>query len=810
MKWRQLAKITQLPSLISSASKQLMSLLNLHGQYHLDDESQSKNKMNRKIRFPLKMGDGFNARILDDLRLHYDHQEVVDYFLDKKLYEWLYDRYYFNLANEVDALFKSYSTADNNRIRVLNAQESEQLQQKLCAILKVKWQPEQKVDINERNRFNDREDRLQQLLEDQEAREHVELVACNQFELEKLLRSHATPIFLFAEDEDNPPEFHIPVFYPNLRLKSGRGLIDVKFDHKPDGIILENIRAIYEDVREDSSLIESFTENPISGVIDAFSGAVDAVCDLLRYKTDTDETPQQESIVYHAIDRKQYNEEKNSILEVRTHIIRYMDAGFPVLLLKTFEEDKADDIIASVSYGRKVLEWSVRGFADKTNGVFKDGQSLADTLNYFMLHKDDLKRSVFVLKDSQELIKENMNAARLKVLAQMINEGILEDTNIVIISPIIVIPDVLEHFISVIDMGHLSQREIRDIINTFCDQQQLDRLEEELAEELSIAFKGLSEFEIINVLALALSGDNEIDRQDMSLIMEQKKQLIIKSGILEMIDTQETSNNIGGLDQLKKWLQRKASVFNNIKKAASFGVDVPKGVLIAGMPGCGKSLCAKASAQMLNVPLLRMDMGRLMGKYVGESEANMHKAIAMAEAIAPCVLWIDELEKVFTGIGSEGNGTEVTTRLFGIFLTWLQEKENLVFVVATANNITKMPPEILRKGRFDEIFYIDLPNEVERKSILQIHIARRRPADLEHMDLDALVAATAGYSGADIEGVIKESIETVFADGGTELTTQDILNTIKETYSLKETMKDSMDNLSQLYREHKFKNASTK
>ena len=232
--------------------------------------------------------------------------------------------------------------------------------------------------------------------------------------------------------------------------------------------------------------------------------------------------------------------------------------------------------------------------------------------------------------------------------------------------------------------------------------------------------------------------------------------------------------------------------------------------MIAGMPGCGKSLCAKASAQMLNVPLLRMDMGRLMGKYVGESEANMHKAIAMAEAIAPCVLWIDELEKVFTGIGSEGNGTEVTTRLFGIFLTWLQEKENLVFVVATANNITKMPPEILRKGRFDEIFYIDLPNEVERKSILQIHIARRRPADLEHMDLDALVAATAGYSGADIEGVIKESIETVFADGGTELTTQDILNTIKETYSLKETMKDSMDNLSQLYREHKFKNASTK
>ena len=275
-----------------------------------------------------------------------------------------------------------------------------------------------------------------------------------------------------------------------------------------------------------------------------------------------------------------------------------------------------------------------------------------------------------------------------------------------------------------------------------------------------------------------------------------------------MVPVKETLDDIGGLENLKYWLKKKSSVVKNMTQARAFGVDTPKGVLIAGIPGCGKSLNAKAAASLFEVPLLRMDMGRLMGKYVGESEENMRKAIALAEAISPCVLWVDELEKAFAGIGNGGSGAEVTTRLFGNFLTWMQEKTSPAFVVATANDITKLPPELLRKGRFDEIFYVGLPNENERKHIFEIHIKKRRPADLAKIDLNILTAQTKGYSGADIEGVVRDGIENVFASGGTALTTQDILDAIKNTHSLSEIMKDSLEQMSKLYETNKFKNAS--
>jgi SpoVK/Ycf46/Vps4 family AAA+-type ATPase len=243
-------------------------------------------------------------------------------------------------------------------------------------------------------------------------------------------------------------------------------------------------------------------------------------------------------------------------------------------------------------------------------------------------------------------------------------------------------------------------------------------------------------------------------------------------------------------------------------KAKKYGVDIPKGVLIAGVPGCGKSLNAKAAAHLFEVPLLRFDLGRLMGKYVGESEKNMRNAIALAEAISPCVLWIDELEKAFAGIGGDGGGAEVTTRLFGNFLTWMQEKESPAFVVATANDITKLPPELLRKGRFDEIFYVGLPNDREREKIFQIHIKKRRPNDLKQIDIASLVAKTKGYSGADIEGVIKDAVESAFANDKAALSTEDIVSAINRTHSLSEIMKDDLDAMAKVYEKRKFKNAS--
>ena len=265
-------------------------------------------------------------------------------------------------------------------------------------------------------------------------------------------------------------------------------------------------------------------------------------------------------------------------------------------------------------------------------------------------------------------------------------------------------------------MDYLGTDEIKTVIRNFIQDNAISQtIEEELIEELASAFKGLTEFEIQNLLALSYADDGELTKKDLRLIFDQKQQMIKKAGILEMIPLKETVEDIGGLENLKEWFIRKAKVYKNMGKAKKYGVDMPKGMLIAGVPGCGKSLNAKAAANLFEVPLLRLDMGRLMGKYVGESEGNLRNAIALAEAISPCVLWIDELEKAFAGIGGSGGGAEVTIRLFGNFLTWMQEKESPTFVVATANDITHLPPELLRKGRFDEIFYVGLPNDKERE-----------------------------------------------------------------------------------------------
>ena len=498
-------------------------------------------------------------------------------------------------------------------------------------------------------------------------------------------------------------------------------------------------------------------------------------------------------------------------MKLEENLIRYIDAGFPILYINSFEEIKIDTIIKKSACGRKILEWNgVNGFSDfhtKKSMAMLD-QSLSGTLR-FLLESNDLDGSLLVIKDIQSMIEEPEIIALLKNIAEKNSCGDIECT-IIIESSIVKIPKELEPFITILEMDYLSTKKIKSIIIDFISLNEVNMIRDELLEEMSIAFKGLSQFEIENILALAYAENGELTRGDLKLIFEQKQQVILKSGILEMIPLKEKLEDIGGLDNLKKWMNKKAKVLKNIEKSINFGVDVPKGVLIAGVPGCGKSLNAKAAANLFEVPLLRLDMGRLMGKYVGESEANMRKAISLAEAISPCVLWVDELEKAFAGIGGDGGGAEVTTRLFGNFLTWMQEKESAVFVVATANDITKLPPELLRKGRFDEIFYVGLPSEKERKKIFEIHISKRRKADLPKLDLDKLTLRTKGYSGADIEGVIKESIENVYSEERDTLTTDDILSVIKNTHSLSEIMKEPLKKMSQEYENRKFKNASEK
>ena len=411
-----------------------------------------------------------------------------------------------------------------------------------------------------------------------------------------------------------------------------------------------------------------------------------------------------------------------------------------------------------------------------------------------------------ILKNIDTFMDDPAVMARLKKMAERIRSGLL-DATIVILSPILRIPKEIEKYITVIEMDYLTDSEIQDVIRNLAKANG-KIIPERLIKEYANAFKGLSEFEIQNIMQLILSQNEEITKSQINLVFEQKQQMIKKAGILEMISPKESLDDIGGLENLKDWLRQKEKVLSDMEGAKAFGVDMPKGVLIAGIPGCGKSITAKAAAKLFNIPLLRLDMGRLLGKYVGESEANMRKAIELAEAISPCVLWVDELEKAFAGIGGEGSGAEVTTRLFGSFLTWLQEKETPVFVVATANDVTSLPPELLRKGRFDEIFYVGLPDRDEQRKIFEIHIKKRRPEDLPSIQIDQLLGRAKGCSGADIEGIVRESVERAFAGGKQKLSTDDLLNAIKNTHPLSEIMKETIEKMQKEYETRKFKNAS--
>ena len=492
-------------------------------------------------------------------------------------------------------------------------------------------------------------------------------------------------------------------------------------------------------------------------------------------------------------------------MSIKSELMGYVDAGFPIVYINSFEETKVDGIISDVMGGRKGLEWNgAKGFCDfRTKQELIPGKTLAETLE-MLCSEDELDRKFLVIKDVHLYFEDPKVITCLKEIALMISDGL--DASVVIVSSVLRLPKELEKFVSILEMPYPEQDEIKNIITSFADEQGVP-IDEKLLEDMSLTFKGMTNFEIENILASALAIDGTFSRQDLKLIFAQKQQIIRKSGILEMISLKESIEDIGGLENLKAWLKRKAKVITNMNAAEKYGVDMPKGVLIAGVPGCGKSLCAKAAAKLFEVPLLRLDMGKLMGKYLGESEANLRKAINLAEAISPCVLWVDELEKAFAGISGDG-GHEVTTRLFGSFLTWMQEKTSGAFVVATANDITKLPPELLRKGRFDEIFYVGLPKDEERSTIFKIHIAKRRKDDLNSIKISDLVAKTKGYSGADIEGVVREAVEYAFAEDKENLTTEDILNTIKDTNSLSVIMKESLDRMAKEYEARKLKNAS--
>jgi SpoVK/Ycf46/Vps4 family AAA+-type ATPase len=299
---------------------------------------------------------------------------------------------------------------------------------------------------------------------------------------------------------------------------------------------------------------------------------------------------------------------------------------------------------------------------------------------------------------------------------------------------------------------------------------------------------GLSIYEILTQIAKSLA---KLDKLDPKFILQAKQQIVHKSDIMEWIEPNVSLNDIGGADNLKAWFHDRKASFSD--EAKEFGLESPKGVLMVGIPGTGKSMSAKALGNIWGVPLLHLDVGKIMSGIVVCSEGNIRKALKTAEAIAPCILWVDEIEKGFSGTGSSNMSDGGTmARVFGTFLTWMQEKEAPVFVVATANNISQLPPELMRKGRFDEIFFIDLPGDEERAQILGLHLKKRKQ-DPSNFDLDLLAKESEGFSGAELEHVIKDGMYVAFSSEEKKLTTNMVLREIKKTVPLSEAMKKEID-----------------
>ena len=362
--------------------------------------------------------------------------------------------------------------------------------------------------------------------------------------------------------------------------------------------------------------------------------------------------------------------------------------------------------------------------------------------------------------------------------------------------PVESLPYEIEKLITVIDIPNPTEKEIENYIEENIPvSEQFEIQSSELVTDFTRTLQGLQQYEIEQIVrSTRVRTGDRLTEKTISYALEEKKSIVKKSGIIEVVDSNISFDQVGGLQTLQKDLKQKATLFRHLNEISKVKLPLPKGVLIIGMPGCGKSLIAKSIANEFGVSLLRLDINRLMGQYVGQSEANLRRALSTAEAAHPCVLWIDEIEKAFAGVGGDGGGNDVTTRLFGQFLTWMQEKENTVFVVATANDISKMPPEFLRKGRFDELFFVDLPNGEERRRILDIHLKKRNKWNKE-IDVIALIKETDGFNGADLEAVVKDTIEMAFIEGKDIISTEDLMKSVRDIKSISKTLKEKIEDI---------------
>jgi len=501
-------------------------------------------------------------------------------------------------------------------------------------------------------------------------------------------------------------------------------------------------------------------------------------------------------------------------MNFQTEIETLIRARYPILYLISSEEMRVQNVVVEIAKKRqkKVFEWSY------STGLVPAGTSIQSQKSRNPATKDPLmaldqvieqvEPAIFIFKDFHPFLTKNNFAIvrKLKEIALHLKNSF---KTIVLISPMLEIPTELEKEITVLNYPLPSRDDLSALLDRIIeDVRQFKQVKIELdeagRERLLQAALGLTLGEAENVFAKIIVKDERLSGDDVNEVFAEKQQIIRKSGLLEYYSTGESFANVGGLAILKDWLNKRSAAFT--KEARAFGLPAPKGILMLGVQGCGKSLCAKAVSNQWQLPLLRFDMGRMFGSLVGSSEENVRRAIAVAESVAPAILWVDEIDKAFAG--SQGSGATdggTTARVFGTFLTWLSEKTAPVFVVATANDISQLPPELLRKGRLDDIFFVDLPSLEERIEIFRIHITRRqRP--VEQFDLALLAGASQDFSGAEIEEAINSALYDAFYEQR-DITTESVMATLAQTVPLAKTMDEQISRL-RSWAEGRARNAS--
>ncbi|MAS93093.1 MAG: hypothetical protein CMO55_07840 [Verrucomicrobiales bacterium] len=473
---------------------------------------------------------------------------------------------------------------------------------------------------------------------------------------------------------------------------------------------------------------------------------------------------------------------------MKDQLIRYTRAGYAGLFLCTPEEARAEAIVkaAAEELQRPLHAWSLtEGFVDTASGSVRACPDPIAALEQI----DNLEGDVVVLlRDFGNHFEEN-DPVLLRKLRDTLRSARASGKLLVFLGVWKSLPSELEREITRIDLDLPGAETLGTVLDGILASAELSELPSEIREAALNAAGGLTTLEAENAFALSVIETGTIQP---TIVAREKAHALKQSGLLEVIETTESLDSIGGLDALKDWLTQRCEAFT--QRARDYGLPVPKGMLVLGVPGTGKSLTAKATASVFSVPLLKLDAGRLFGSLVGQSEANLRAAIATAEAIAPCVLWIDELEKAFAGSGSSGNTDGGTgSRVFGSLLNWLQEKASPVFVVATANDVSKLPPELLRKGRWDECWFVDLPDVKERASIWDI-VIEKYGREKTAYDSVLLSRASELHTGAEIEAAFVEALHHAFTEDR-EPTELDLGEVLSASVPLATTMSESIERL---------------